>query len=208
MRRLSTRRALRHTARMPLDPITTIATPRLELVPLAPEHLDDLMAVNGDDRVTRFLPYATWASRLDAEAWFIRMQGLQDAGGTRQLVLKRLSDARAIGTLLLFRHEEASRRAELGYAMAADCWGQGYMREAVRGACAHAFGPLGLRRLEAEVNPANAASCRLLAQVGFVHEGTLRQRWTAKDHTYDTHLMGLLLQDWQGLVEKAPARSS
>lgn len=193
---------------MSLAPIEIIPTPRLDLLPLAPGHLDDLMAVNGDDRVTRFLPYATWASRLDAEAWFIRMQGLQDAGGTRQLVLCRRSDARAIGTLLLFRHDVASRRAELGYAMAADCWGRGYMREAVRGACAHAFGPLGLRRLEAEVNPANAASCRLLEQVGFVHEGTLRQRWTVKDTTYDTRLMGLLLEDWQALVEKGPARSS
>ena len=196
---------------MPLEPIALIATPRLDLEPLAAGHLDDLMAVNGDDRVTRFLPYATWASRLDAEAWYLRMLGLQEAGGTQQLVLRRRSDARAIGTLLLFRFDEASRRAELGYALGADFWGQGYMGEAVRGACAHAFGTLGLRRLEAEVNPDNGPSCRLLARVGFQHEGTLRQRWTAKGHTYDTHLFGLLQHEWQAgkaLVESPSAGSS
>ncbi len=194
---------------MPLPPIVTIPTPRLELVPLAAEHLDDLMAVNGDDRVTRFLPYDTWASRQDAEAWFERIQGLTEAGATRQLVLRRRSDARVIGTLLLFKFDEASHRLEVGYALAHDGWGQGLMREAVQAACGHAFGALGLRRLEAEVNPANLASCRLLQAIGFQLEGTLRQRWTAKGRNYDTHLFGLLLQDWQllhpdaALVENA-----
>jgi RimJ/RimL family protein N-acetyltransferase len=56
---------------------------------------------------------------------------------------------------------------------------------------------LGLRRIEAEVNTANAASNALLGRVGFALEGTLRQRWTAKGATYDTHLHGCLLQDWQ-----------
>jgi len=181
---------------MPLAPIDAIDSERLSLRPLAADHLADLMAVNGDERVTRFVPYATWTSSADAQAWHDRMQTLCAGGTAHQLVLLRRLDGRAIGTLLLFKHDEASRRIELGYALGHDCWGQGLMREAVEAACAHAFGEMDIRRIEAEVNPANGASCALLERVGFTLEGWLRQRWTGKGAIYDTHLYGLLVGEW------------
>lgn len=181
---------------MPLPPIEAIETARLRLLPVAAEHLRDLLAVNGDEAVTRFLPYATWAGPADAEAWLARMQALMDGGSARQLVLQQRSDGRTIGTLLLFKHDEASRRLELGYALGRAHWGQGLMREAGAAACAHAFGPLGQRRIEAEVDPGNQASARLLEALGFRREGLLRQRWTAKGRTYDTAFYGLLAEEW------------
>jgi RimJ/RimL family protein N-acetyltransferase len=180
---------------MPLAPIASIESERLVLVPVAPAHLPDLMAVNGDAEVTRFVPYKTWEALADAEAWLARMDNLVEAGGTRQLALLRRDDARAIGTLLLFKHDEGSRRLELGYALGREHWGQGFMREAVQAACGHAFSAMDIRRIEAEVNPTNSASCALLEHVGFVHEGTARQRWTGKGVTYDTNLYGLLASD-------------
>ena len=52
---------------MSLTPVTEILCPRLRLRPLDSADLPDLMAVNGDPEVTRFLPYATWQSANDAE---------------------------------------------------------------------------------------------------------------------------------------------
>jgi RimJ/RimL family protein N-acetyltransferase len=188
---------------MSLAPVTEILCPRLRLRPLAFADLPDLMAVNGDAEVTRFLPYATWQSTNDAEVWFARMQTL-DAGGTsQQLVIQRLDDGRVIGTTLLFRHDEPSARAEVGYVLARALWGQGLMREALRGLCGHAFGAMGLRRLEAEVNPANRASVAVLRALGFTQEGCLRKRWVAKgSEPYDTLFFGLLVDEWR---PRAPA---
>lgn len=182
---------------MPLPAIEQIESSRLTLVPVAASHLDDLMAVNGDDEVTRYLPYSTWCSREDAQSWLARMEAVATAGTGRQLVLVNKADARAIGTLLLFKYEEASHRAELGYVLGRAHWHQGLMREAVLAACDHAFAAMNLRRIEAEVNPDNHASCQLLLDVGFLQEGTLRQRWTAKGSTYDTNIYGLLADDWR-----------
>jgi RimJ/RimL family protein N-acetyltransferase len=162
------------------------------------EHLADLLAMNSDDQVTAFVPYTTWTSLDDGVAWLARVSAHVDSGTAEQLVLQRKADGKVIGTLLLFKHDEGSRRIELGYALARACWGQGYMREAVLAACEHAFSALGIRRIEAEVNPANTASCRLLANAGFQLEGRLRQRWTGKGVTYDTNLYGLLAGDWTG----------
>jgi RimJ/RimL family protein N-acetyltransferase len=182
---------------MSLPPLSAIETARLSLLPVAPAHLDDLLEVNGDAQVTRFVPYKTWVTRRDGEAWLSRMTALADSGGAHQLVLKRKPDGKVVGTLLLFKFNEASRRLEIGYALGRACWGQGFMREAVSATCDHAFAEMGIRRIEAEVNPSNAASCRLLSRIGFALEGTLRQRWTAKGLTYDTHIYGLLVDEWR-----------
>ena len=180
---------------MPLPAIEAIDTPRLTLRPVGLEHLDDLMRVNGDEAVTRFVPYKTWTSFEEAQAWLKRMEDICATGTAHQLVLQRKADGRVLGTLLLFKHDEGSRRIELGYALGADAQGQGYMAEAVRAACEHAFRVLGIRRIEAEVNPDNVASCRLLERVGFTLEGRMRKRWTGKGATYDTNIYGLLEDD-------------
>ena len=98
--------------------------------------------------------------------------------------------------MLLFKHDEGSRRLELGYALGRAHWRQGIMREAIDAACSHAFGTLGVRRIEAEVNPDNAASCALLARVGFVLEGRLRKRWVVRGESYDTNVYGCLADEW------------
>jgi RimJ/RimL family protein N-acetyltransferase len=182
-----------------LPPIDCIVTPRLTLVPVSADHLADLLVVNGDDVVTRWLPYPSWQGLDDARAWLARIEALVAAGSTQQLVLQHRGHGGVIGALLFHRHEAASRRAEIGYVLGRAHWQQGLMREAVTAACTHAFTVLGLRRIEAEVNPDNLASCRLLAGLGFQLEGRLRQRWTAKGRTHDTYLYGVLGTEWMGL---------
>ena len=100
--------------------------------------------------------------------------------------------AKVIGDLLLFKYDEGSRRIELGYVLGRVHWGKGLMREAITAACACAFDELGIRRIEAEVNPENLASCALLLKVGFALEGRLRKRWEAKGNAYDTNIYGWL----------------
>lgn len=183
---------------MSFPPITHIDAERVALRPPAAADLVELLAINGDPQVTQFLPYASWQSLDDGAAWLARMEALGATGTGQQLVVVRRADAAVIGTLLLFKHDAGSRRIEVGYVLGRCHWGQGLMHETLRAVCAHLFGVLGLRRIEAEVNPANLASCQLLSRVGFTLEGTLRQRWVARSGTaYDTHVFGYLAQDWR-----------
>lgn len=181
---------------MPFPTIARIESHRVVLRPVEAGDLSDLMEVNGDPEVTQFLPYATWQSPQEGEAWLARMKALGATGTGQQLVVVLRSDAKVVGTMLLFKHDEGSRRIELGYALGRAHWRQGIMREAIEAACSHAFGALGIRRIEAEVNPDNAASCALLARVGFVLEGRLRKRWVAKGLAYDTNVYGCLADEW------------
>jgi len=158
--------------------------------------LASLMEVNGDPEVTRFLPYHVWQSMAEARLWYERMCSLQLAGNTLQFVLIDKRSATAIGTCLLFRLEEDSARAELGYVLARSHWGTGVMFEALRALLDCAFDKLQLRRLEAEVNPRNLASHKLLLKLGFVQEGLLRERWLTKGEPTDVNIYGLLRNEW------------
>lgn len=175
-----------------LHALPEVVTERLRVRPVTAADLPALMAVNGDEAVVQHLPYPAWRTMTDAEAWLDRMRQLEATGTGRQYVLTLADDDRALGTLLIFRHEPASARAELGYVLSRSFWGRGLMREALQAVCAAAFLQAGLRRLEAEVRPDNEASNALLASLGFTLEGRLRQRWLAKGVAYDVNHWGLL----------------
>jgi RimJ/RimL family protein N-acetyltransferase len=166
--------------------------PRVVVRPVEASDLSALLAVNGDAPTVQYLPYAQWQSLGDGEAWLQRMRTLEAGGTARQYVIARREDDEAIGTVLLFRLEAASARAEIGYVISRAHAGRGLMREALQGVCAALFDAGLVRRFEAEVNPDNLASGALLKSLGFTREGRLRQRWAAKGRVYDVDAWGLL----------------
>ena len=101
-----------------------------------------------------------------------------------------------IGTSTLYAIDRKNGRAEIGFILRASCHGRGYAREAVAAVIDHAFRSLGLRRIEADVDPRNETSIRLLEGLGFVREGVLRERWCVDGEITDTLLLGLLRREW------------
>lgn len=181
---------------MPLVAPEPIESERLIIRLVAETDLPSLLEVNSNEEVTALLPYATWTSLADGQAWYQRIAGFQSTGSALQFVIVSKSSGKAIGTCLLFRLEEGSARAELGYALGRAHWGQGLMREALSALLGTAFAAMALRRIEAEVDPRNFQSVRLLRRLGFTKEGLLRQRWVAKGEVKDVEIYGLLRDEW------------
>ena len=71
-----------------------------------------------------------------------------------------------LGVVLLDRHHDLED-IEVSYLFLPEHWGRGYASAAVRQVLAHAFGTIGLCRVVAETQSANAASVRLLERLGF-----------------------------------------
>jgi ribosomal-protein-alanine N-acetyltransferase len=197
---------------VPLQAPASIDSPRLQIRLVTRADLQDLMAVNGDEVVTRFLPYATWSAIADAHAWYERMEKIQASGTALQFVLIERRTMLAVGTCLLFRFDAGSARAELGYVLGRARWGTGLMHEALAALIDAAFGAMSLRRLEAEVDLRNTASGRLLQRLGFRREGLLRERWVTKGAPADVEVYRLLRDEWlahgamRGQVDGASAQ--
>jgi RimJ/RimL family protein N-acetyltransferase len=182
----------------------TIESGRVLIRGIEEADMADLLVMNQDDEVLRFLPYPKWLTLDDGMAWLARVRKLEAAGTAVQLVMVDKASARVFGACVLFKYDEGSSRAELGFAMVREFWGRGLMREALTVLISHAFEVRGVRRLEAEANPLNVASCRLLERLGFVSEGLMRQRYRVKGAIYDTRVFGLLSGEWKAPAPRVP----
>lgn len=70
---------------------------------------------------------------------------------------------------------------DIGFAFLPAYWSLGYAFEAASATCTFAREVLGLRRLLAIVNAANASSIRLLGRLGFVFERTIAMPGEARE---------------------------
>jgi ribosomal-protein-alanine N-acetyltransferase len=182
---------------MDANTLPVITTARVVLRWISEDDIDGLYAVFSDSQVMRYWSTAPITNREAAA----EMQREIAAGNERNSIMKwglALRDSNSIiGTATLFNLDVDNGRAELGYAMARAYWGQGYMHEALQALLSHAFDVLKLRRLEADVDPRNAASIHTLERLGFQREGFLRERWNVNGDLQDAFFYGLLRREWK-----------
>jgi RimJ/RimL family protein N-acetyltransferase len=156
----------------------------------------------GDKRVARFLiavpsPYpvalaARWiAGRI---AWWPQARGITLA------IAKRDNPDVLLGTVSLRRFLR-DRRAELGYWLGADAWGQGLATEAADAMIDFGFRELGLERIYAQVLEGNEPSCRVLEKLGMMNEGIRRRHIRKGKRLCDVSLFGLLRDEWLERVD-------
>lgn len=173
-------------------------TPRLELRPFTEGDTQALFDVYRDPQVCRYLSRGAWTDIAQARERIGKDLRDMAANEHLRLALVRREDGRLLGDCCLFNFNAQCRRAELGYAMARDAWGAGYMNEALRRFVRFAFEDLDLMRLEADIDPRNLGSARSLERLGFAKEGHLRDRWIVEGEVSDTALYGLLRREWRG----------
>lgn len=181
------------------DSLPEIRAQRVVLRWLQPSDAPDIMRIYADPEVTKYWSSPPMRELGEAQRLIEDVHRLFAAHTLYEWGLARLEDPRVIGTLTFASLDQKNRRAEIGFALARDAWGHGYMREAVAVALDFAFGQLDLTRIEADVDPDNAASLRLLEDLGFVREGLLRERWRVGGGVQDSVMLGLLRREWGGL---------
>lgn len=173
-----------------------LETPRLRLRAPRMSDAEAMLSIYSDPAVCRYLPWPAWASIDVANGRMTRYVKSMAAGETVLLLIVRKADGAVLGDCTLFHFDEQCRRAEVGYSLARAAWGQGLMQEAVGELLRFGFETMNLNRVEADIDPRNAASARSLERLGFVLEGHLRERWIVEGETSDSAIYGLLRRDW------------
>jgi RimJ/RimL family protein N-acetyltransferase len=156
-----------------------------------------LFEIFGDAEAMRYWSRPAMADIAEAEALLRDILRHDEAGTLFQWGIARREDDLVIGTCTLYRIELEHRRAELGYIVRRDHWGRGLAGEALTALLNHAFDTMRLHRLEADIDPRNAASVRLVERLGFKWEGQLRERYFVAGDIQDSAMYGLLAPEWK-----------
>jgi len=192
-----------------LDRLPTLTTERLALRWITERDAPVLRRIFGDPEVVRYwsappLPDDAAALELVREIQALFKQRLLFQWG-----IARKGDDRLLGSATLWRWDRLHRRAEVGFALGRESWGQGYMAEALRTLFSYAFGELGLHRIEADADPRNQRSLAVLERLGFRREGYLRERFHVAGEIQDSLVLGLLRSEWdKRLLNPVPSHEA
>jgi RimJ/RimL family protein N-acetyltransferase len=150
-----------------------LVTPRLALRPFRHGDLEDLHAMDGDDRVMRYigagLPGRTREQTAQALARMVTYAAAHAGYGL--LHASRRADDYFVGGCGLFPLPDCED-IEIAYRLRYDSWGQGYATEMARAVLEHGFTTLGLARIVGVMFPENLPSQRVLVKIGMRDEGT------------------------------------
>jgi [ribosomal protein S5]-alanine N-acetyltransferase len=155
---------------------------------------EELLAMN---RASRSFHHP-WVAAPRTPAAFERYAARFDAPGFAPLAIC-VREGGAIAGIVNVSHIVLGnlRSAYLGFYANATFAGRGLMAEGLRLAVRHCFRRLGLHRVEANVQPGNEASLRLVERVGFEREGFSRRYLKINGRWRDHERWALLAEDFR-----------
>jgi len=175
----------------------TIDTTRLLLRPLRQTDQQAILNLRSNPLLTRYVGYNPWTDLRQAEELIAKDMAAMASGDYIRFGIERRDSGQVIGTCCLFHLDEQCRRAEIGYDLHPDMWGNGFMHESLEPLIKLGYTEMGLNRIEADVDPLNLSSVNTLLRLGFQQEGVLRERWIVNGVKSDTVYFGMLLAQWQ-----------
>jgi RimJ/RimL family protein N-acetyltransferase len=147
-------------------------TDRLTLRPLADDDLPDLVALNGDPEVMRYITGRP-LTPAEVEADLPRLTRTDGGVG---LWHGSETDGFA-GVWFLTADPDDPTAAEIGWRLPRAAWGRGLAVEGARALLAHAFDTLGAERVWAETMAVNSRSRAVMERLGMRHTDTEVRHW-------------------------------
>ena len=91
----------------------------------------------------------------------------------------------------------AERQLEIGYSLVPSERGKGYCSEATQLMVDYLFLSKDTMRIQAQTDPRNVASQKVLEKTGFKKEGTLRKNFFMRGELRDCYIYSILREDWK-----------
>lgn len=181
----------------PLFPESIPVDDACELRQLEPSDAEEIFAAVCANRehLDRWLPWveSTHAAE-DTRRFLEQVASNREQGRTAAYSLR--VRGQLAGLIGLHDVDEANGTAQIGYWLAAEYEGQGWMTRAVRALLAMAFDGLGLERIEIRCAAGNVRSQAIPKRLGFTYEGTLRAAQRLHGSSVDLRVYGLLRSEW------------
>lgn len=181
--------------RLPLNtnfvPFPVLRTTRLSLRQITEKDVAEIFFLRSDNVVLRYLDKSPSPSPGETLEWIRRINDSERKGESITWGIAFGEDV-LIGTICFWKLAKEHYRAEIGYALHPAMQGKGIMQEALTEVLNYGFKVMGLHSVEANVNPNNSSSIKLLERNGFVKEAHYKENYYFNGAFLDSAIYSLL----------------
>lgn len=168
---------------------------RLHFRKIIPDDATEIFSIRSNDDVMRFMDVPGHYSVSDSEKLIRSVEdSYKNEKGINWAIIKKDSNS-FIGYIGFIRIFSEHCRAEIGYALKPEYWGKGFMYEAINKIVKFGFEEMKLHSIEANVNPLNERSQKVLERVGFNKEAYFRENYLFDGKFLDSVIYSLLEKD-------------
>ena len=173
-------------------PFPTLTTDRLVLRKITLEDAPELFFMRTDDRVMKYIERPRPSNISETIEFINKIDGLEKSNDLITWGITLKNQPKLIGTVCYLNIKKENYRSELGYAMHPDHWGKGIMTEVLEAVIDYGFNEMKLHSIEANINPANTGSQKLLEKNGFVREAYFKENFFWQGQFLDSAVYSLL----------------
>jgi len=175
-----------------------IETDRLTLRRYVEDDYDDLLKLQSNPDVTRFLLYDLRTPEQVKETLAGRLADVpMDRDGQALTVAVILRDTgQHVGEVVLFMNSVEQRTGELGYVFHPEFNGRGFAAEASVELLRLGFEELGMHRIIARLDARNSGSVNLLKRLGLRQEAHFVKNEYLKGEWTDELVFAMLAEEW------------
>ena len=182
---------------MPLRQDNILEGNLVRLAALTEDDVEHLVRFQLNSAYTRLLD--SWPARPRSKDEFVKWIQSESKRDTVYLFsIRRIEDDEFLGFAELDRIDWSHGSSGLGIGLGdPDSWDKGYGRDAMKLLLDFAFSEMNLHRIGLSVFAYNERARALYEKLGFVHEGTVRERLHRDGERYDMLMYGILRHEWE-----------
>ena len=173
-------------------PFPNLSTQRLLLRQLTIGDEKEIRVLRSDERILKYLIINKCNSLDEARQFIEKINNGIKANEWIYWAIIQETDKKLIGTFCIWHISEENSRAEIGYALHPDWQGKGIMKEAMDAVLEYGFKEMKLHSIEANVDPDNQPSIKLLEKKGFIKEAHFKENVFFNGSFLDSAIYSLL----------------
>jgi ribosomal-protein-alanine N-acetyltransferase len=174
------------------SPFPELFTERLLLREITSADIKEVFQLRSDINVMQFIDRPLAQSMNDAVQLIQKIKDGHEKNENITWAITLQNQPELIGTIGFWRIDKENYRAEIGYLLHPGQQGKGLMQEAVEMVLKYGFQTMKLHSVEANVNPANNSSIKLLKKNKFVKEAHYKENYFYDGKFLDSAVYSLL----------------
>ena len=179
-----------------LNPFPTLYTERLILRRITFEDAQNFFEIRSNKELMSALDKEPFKNIEELLSFFEQIEDGINSNKSIAWAVCLKDDNRMIGHVGYHKIDFVNHRAEIGYALLPTLQNKGLCSEALKAILDVAFNQFNFHSLEADVNPANNPSIKLITKMGFVKEAHFRENYFFKNVFLDSAIYSLLKKDY------------